>query len=282
MATTQTAPEMKYTVIDSRSRDGLRMLLAELWQYRELIYFLVWRDVMVRYKQTVLGLMWAVLQPLIIALTLSLFLGRLAHLSSDGLPYPVFAYSAMILWQLFSQALTGASNSMLENERLVTKSYFPRLVIPIAAVLASLLDFAVALVVLVGFLAWFRVAVSWTLLLLPCFVLLTVVIASGVGFLLAALNVRYRDVRYTLAFLVQFWFLATPIAYSSSVVPQRFRFWYGLNPMVGVVEAFRWSLRGAGPAPLVLLAISCAVALLLLLIGLAYFQHAENTFADTI
>lgn len=254
----------------------------DLWQYRELLHFLTWRDIKVRYKQTVLGMAWAVIQPLAIALTLSLFLGRLVKVPSEGLPYPVFAYSAMVVWQLFANALTGSSNSLLTNERLITKVYFPRLIAPLSAVLASLLDFAISLIVLVVFLIYYRIVPTATIALLPFMALLAVLIALGVGLWLAALNVKYRDVRYTLGFLVQFWFLATPIAYPTSVVPERWRVWYGLNPMVGVVEGFRWTLRGTGAAPVRLLAVSAGVAVTILIGGIYYFRRTEDTFADFI
>jgi lipopolysaccharide transport system permease protein len=254
----------------------------ELFKHRELLFFLTWRDIKVRYKQTVLGLAWVVLQPLAIAFTLSLFLGRLSKMPSDGMPYIVFAYTGMVVWQLFANALTGSSDSLLANGQLITKVYFPRLIVPLSAVLASILDFAISLFVLAIFLAYFRLAPTARLTILPLLVLQTVVIALGVGLWLAALNVKYRDVRYTLGFLVQFWFFATPIAYPTSVVPDRWKLWYSLNPMVGVVEGFRWALRGTGSAPFLLLSVSSCVAVLLLLSGLYYFRRMEDTFADFI
>lgn len=254
----------------------------ELFKHRELLFFLTWRDIKVRYKQTVLGLAWVVLQPLAIAFTLSLFLGRLGKIPSDGLPYLVFAYTGMVLWQLFANAMTGSSDSLLANGQLITKVYFPRLIVPLSAVLASLLDFAISLFVLAIFLAYYRLTPTARLAIVPLLVLQTVVIAVGVGLWLAALNVKYRDVRYTLAFLVQFWFFATPIAYPTSVVPARWRVWYGLNPMVGVVEGFRWALRSTGSAPFLLLAVSSCVAAALFVSGLYYFRRMEDTFADFI
>ncbi|HEY1803091.1 MAG TPA: ABC transporter permease [Terracidiphilus sp.] len=254
----------------------------ELWRHRELLYFLTWRDIKVRYKQTVLGLAWAVIQPLAIALTLSLFLGNLVRVPSEGLPYPLFAYSAMVIWQLFANALTESSNSLLANERLITKVYFPRLIAPLSSVLASLIDFAISLLVLAFFLIYYRIVPTERIVTLPLVALLAVLIALGVGLWLAALNVKYRDVRYVVGFLVQFWFLASPIAYPASVVPERWRVWYGLNPMVGVVEGFRWTLRGTGAAPLSLLAISACVAMAILIGGTYYFRRTEDTFADFI
>jgi lipopolysaccharide transport system permease protein len=256
--------------------------LRELWQYRELILFLTWRDLKVRYKQTVLGVAWAVVQPLFIALTLSVFLGKLAKVPSDGVPYPVFAYAAMVPWQLFAQALGESGNSLVANERLITKVYFPRLAIPISAVLGSLVDFAIACFVLVPFLAYYRIVPTARVLILPLFVLLAVLIAFGAGLWLAALNVQYRDVRYTISFLVQLWFLVTPVAYPASVVPQRWQAWYGINPMVGVIEGFRWALLGIGTAPTHLLAVSVAATAVLLGSGLYYFRRMEDSFADVI
>ena len=255
--------------------------LRELWQHRELLYFLTWRDIKVRYKQTVLGLTWALVQPLAIALTLSLFLGRLAKMPSEELPYPIFAYSGMVVWQLFANALTGSSNSLITNEPLITKVYFPRLIIPLSAVLASLLDFVISLFVLVTFLIYFRILPRAAVATMPLLIFLTVLIALGIGLWLAALNVKYRDVRYTVGFLVQLWFLATPIAYPASVVPERWRSWYGLNPMVGAVEGFRWALCG-GRAPLLLIALSTCITVVIFVTGLYYFRRTEETFADFI
>jgi lipopolysaccharide transport system permease protein len=256
--------------------------LHALWEHRELLFFLVWRDIKVRYRQTVLGIMWAVLQPLAIAMSISMLFGRLVHVPQGELPYPVFAYAGMVLWQLFSQGMLECSNSLLANQQLVTKVYFPRLFLPLSTVLASLLDFAISLLVLAGFLGWFRIAPQVGLLLIPVFVIMTAATALGIGLWLAALNVKYRDVRYTLAFLIQFWFFATPIAYPSSAVPERWQALYALNPMVGIVEGFRWALRGAGALPGQSLAISAGVIAVIFVGGLYYFQRTEDTFADYI
>jgi lipopolysaccharide transport system permease protein len=268
------------TILSAEPSWNLR--LRELGQYSELLYFLTWRDIKVRYKQTVLGMLWAVIQPLAIALTMSLFLGRLAKMPSDNLPYPVFAYSGVVVWQLFSEALTESSNSLLANERLITKVYFPRLIIPLSAALASLADFGISLLFLVVFLVYYRIVPTLAILALPLLVCLTVAIALGVGLWLASLNVKYRDVRYTLGFLVQFWFLATPIAYPTTVVPEHWRAWYGLNPMVGVVEGFRWALVGSAHAPVLLMAVSACVSVVIFMSGLFYFRRTEDAFADFI
>ena len=256
--------------------------LRELWAYRELLYFLTWRDIKVRYKQTALGAAWAILQPVFSMLVFSLFFGRLAKVPSDGIPYPVFSYCALLPWQLFSYALTESSNSVVANERLVSKIYFPRLVIPIAAVLAGLVDFAIAFSVLIVLMMQYGIAPTWTIFTLPAFVLLAILTALAVGLWLSALNVQYRDVRYTVGFLTQIWLFLSPVAYPSSLVPARWRPLYGLNPMAGVVEGFRWALVGKTPAPGAMLAVSVMMVLFLLVGGLFYFRRMENSFADVI
>jgi lipopolysaccharide transport system permease protein len=256
--------------------------IRELWDYRELLYFLVWRDVKVRYKQTVLGAAWAVIQPFFMMVVFSLFFGRLAHMPSDGFPYPVFTFCALLPWQLFAHALTESSNSIVANERLITKVYFPRLVVPIAAVLGGLVDFFIAFVILLGMMAYYRIVPGWTIVALPGLVLLAIATALAVGLWLSALNVQYRDVRYTINFLVQVWLFATPVAYPSSIIPQRWRPLYGLNPMAGVVEGFRWALLGRTDPPGALLWVSVAVVILLLIGGLYYFRRMEQQFADVV
>ncbi len=254
----------------------------ELWHHRELLYFLTWRDIKVRYKQTVLGVLWVILQPLAIALALSLFLVRIVHVPAGGLPYPVFAYSGMVLWQLFAQAITDSSNSVVTNERLISKVYFPRLFVPLSAVLASLFDFAVGLAILAVFLVCFRVVPTASLALLPFFIFLAVLSSLGAGLWLSALNVKFRDVRYVINFLVQSWFLASPIAYPASVVPERWRLLYDLNPMAGAVDGFRWALRSNEAFPAQSVALAAFTAVALLLTGLYYFRRTEDTFADFI
>ncbi len=256
--------------------------LKELWEYRELLYFLTWRDIKVRYKQTVLGAAWAIIQPFFMMVVFSLFFGYLARLPSDGVPYPIFAYCALLPWQLFAHALTESSNSLVANERLITKVYFPRLVVPISAVLGGLLDFAIAFVILLLMMAYYGVRPTWAIVTLPAFLLLAMLTALGVGLWLSALNVKYRDVRYTITFLIQFWLFATPVAYSSSIVPARWRAVYGLNPMAGVVEGFRWALLGKSTGPGALLAVSVAVVILILIGGLYYFRRMEAEFADVV
>jgi lipopolysaccharide transport system permease protein len=252
----------------------------ELWDYRELLYFLTWRDVKVRYKQTVLGAAWAVIQPFFMMVIFSLAFGRLAKVPSDGVPYPVFAFCGLLPWQLFAHALTESGNSLVSNERLITKVYFPRLVIPIAAVLGGLVDFAIAFVLLLVMMIYYGIMPTWAIVTLPGFILLAVLTALGVGLWLSALNVQYRDVRYTINFLVQFWLFATPVAYPSSLIPERWRPLMGLNPMAGVVEGFRWALLGKSEPPGPMLAVSIVVVLLILIGGLYYFRRMESSFAD--
>ena len=256
--------------------------LRELWEYRELLYFLTWRDIKVRYKQTVLGAAWAVIQPLFMMLVFSLFFGKLAGVPSDGIPYPVFTFCGLLPWQLFSYSLTQASNSLVGSQNLITKVYFPRLVVPISAVLGSVVDFAIAFVLLLGMMFYYGIVPGWQMLALPGLVLLAVLGALGVGLWLSALNVQYRDVRYTIGFLVQFWMFATPVAYPSSIVPEKWRVLYGLNPMVGIVDGFRWALLGKPESPGVALLISVIVVLMLLAGGLYYFRRMEQQFADIV
>lgn len=256
--------------------------LREVWHARELLYFLVWRDIKVRYKQTVLGAAWAVLQPLLTMAAFAVFFGRLAGVPSDGIPYPIFAYAGLLPWQLCAHAVTDSGQSLVANQGLITKVYFPRLVIPLATVLAGLVDFGVAVLALVALMAWYGIGLGPALLALPLFVLLALATSLGVGLWLSALNVQYRDVRYTLPFLVQFWLLLTPIAYPASLVPEAWRAVYALNPMVAVVEGFRASLFGTRAALAPLLLPSLLVTLALLVTGIAYFRRMERSFADVV
>ncbi|MGE5231469.1 MAG: ABC transporter permease, partial [Deltaproteobacteria bacterium] len=255
--------------------------LRQMAAHRDLLYFLVLRLVKVRYKQTFFGAGWAVLQPILAMVAFTLVFGRLARLPSDGLPYAVFTYAALVPWTYFANALTQASNSLVDNERMLTKVYFPRALLPLATVLAGLLDLAIAVIVLFGLLAVYGLGVSPHVWALPAFLALAALSAFAIGLWLSALNVRYRDVRHTVPFLVQFWLFVTPVAYPSSLVPERFRLWYGLNPMVGVVDGFRWAVLGRPTAPAAA-AVSAVVILLLLIGGLGYFRRTERTFADII
>ena len=267
------------TIVIRPSRGWVSLDLRDLWRYRELLYFLTWRDIKVRYKQTIFGAVWAIVQPFLTMVVFSVFFGRLVQVPSDGIPYPIFAYSGLLPWQLFSQAVTRSGNSLVANRHLITKVYFPRLAIPISAVLPGLVDFGIAFVVLLAMMIYYRVSPTAAVLTLPLFLLLAVAAALAVGLWLSALNIQYRDVGYTIPFLTQFWLFATPIVYPSSLVPERWRALYGLNPMVGVVDGFRWALLGKAP-PGPLLAISVVVVVLLLIGGLYYFRRMEKTFAD--
>jgi lipopolysaccharide transport system permease protein len=270
-------------VIHIRPSSGWAPLrLRELWAYRELLYFLAWRDIKVRYKQTALGAAWAVLQPLLGMLVFSVVFGRLARLPSDGVPYPLFAYCALVPWTYFANALAHASSSLVDHGRLLTKVYFPRLLLPAASVTGGLLDLGVNFLVLLGLLAYYRIAPTAALLALPLFVLLAATTALGAALWLSALNVRYRDVKYVVPFLVQFWLFATPVAYSSSLVPDRWRPLYALNPMAGVVDGVRWALLGTPSVTGVTLAVSLAATAVLFLGGLVWFRRMERTFADVV
>lgn len=256
--------------------------LAGLWRYRELMYFLAWRDIKVRYKQTVLGVAWVILQPVLTMLIFSIIFGWLAGLPSEGVPYPLFTFAALVPWQLFSYSLTQSSTSLVADQNLITKVFFPRLIIPTASVLSGVVDFLISLVILLGMVLIYDIPLTSRLLVLPFLVLLTLMTALAVGLWLSAMNVKYRDVRYTLSFLTLFWMYATPIAYSSSLIPSGLRLLYSLNPMVGVVEGFRWAMLGTDMwvGPMVL--VSAGVVFALMVGGLIYFRRTEEYFADVI
>ena len=265
-----------------RSRGWVSLKLGDLWDYRELVYFLTWRDVKVRYKQTVLGAAWAILQPVMTMLVFSLFFGRLAHMPSDGVPYPLFTFAALVPWTFFANGLTQSSNSLVGSASLITKVYFPRLVVPVATVFSGVIDFVLAFIVLLAMLGSYRVVPSIAVLWLPLFLLLAVIAALGTGLWLSAMNVQFRDVRYTVPFLTQFWMFATPIAYPSSLLHQPWRTLFGLNPMVGAVEGFRWALFGHAAPPVAVVAVSFASAVAVLVTGALYFRRMERTFADIV
>lgn len=254
---------------------------AQLWRYRELVGFLTWRDIQLRYRQTALGVGWALLQPLATMVVFTVFFGRFGKIPSEGVPYPIFALSGLLPWQLFAYALSESSNSLLGNQNLLTKIYFPRLVIPLSSVLSGLVDFCVALVLLVAMMAYYHIVPGTMVVVLPLLVIVAIISALAVGLWLSALNVQYRDVRYTIPFLTQLWFFSTPIAYPSSLVPEKWRLLLGLNPMAGVVEGFRWALLGVGRLP-PMTAVSAAVACVLLYTGMVYFSRMERTFADIV
>jgi lipopolysaccharide transport system permease protein len=272
----------RLTVIEPR-RGWTPLDLRELWDYRELLYLLVWRDVKIRYKQTAIGAAWVILQPLLTAAIFTLVFGHFAHLQTNGVPYLVLTYSALLPWLLFANALSSSTKSIVDNQALVTKVYVPRILIPVAPVLAGLVDFAVGSVVLVGLMAWYGITPSWAVLTLPFWILFVIVTAIAVTIWLSALNVKYRDVQYTVPFLVQAWFFATPVAYSWLVFPISVRQWIGVNPMAGVVQGFRWALFGHQAARIAHLELlSFAVVVALLVGGIEYFRRVERSFADVV
>jgi lipopolysaccharide transport system permease protein len=264
------------------SKGWVPVNLGDLWRFRELVYFMTWRDLKVRYKQTLLGASWAVLQPFLTMVVFSIFFGGLAKLPSDNVPYPIFSYAALLPWGLFSKALHDASRSLVASSNMITKIYFPRLILPLSTILAGLVDFAIAFVVLLVMMVYYQILPTSAVWSLPLFLLLALITALGVGLWLAALNVLYRDVGYVTPFLTQFWMFITPIVYPASMVPEQWRLVYALNPMAGVVEGFRWALLGTQTQLAPLLAVSVPVALILLVSGLFYFRRMERLFADRV
>jgi len=264
------------------STGWVSLKLKELWEYRELLYFLTWRDIKVRYKQTVLGAAWAIIQPFFMMVIFSLFFGRLAKIPSDGIPYPIFSYAALVPWTFFANGLNMASNSLVSSANLIRKVYFPRLAIPLATVLSGVVDFVLAFVMLIGMMFYFGMVPTINVIWLPLFLLLALVTSLGVSLWLSAMNVQFRDVRYTIPFLTQFWLFATPIAYPSSLLSEPWRTLYGINPMVGVVEGFRWAMLGTNTAPGPIIIVSSLAALFLLVSGAFYFRRMEKTFADVV
>jgi homopolymeric O-antigen transport system permease protein len=261
---------------------GISLRLRELLEYHELIYFLVWRDLKVRYKQTALGVAWVAIQPLMTMVVFTIFFGNLAKVPSDGLPYPIFSFAALLPWQLFANALNNSSNSLVNNRDLITKLYFPRLIIPLSSIIAGLVDFFIAFLVLIAMMVYYGIVPTSAVFTLPLFILLTIATSTAVSLWLSALNVEYRDVRYTIPFLTQFWLFLTPIAYPSNLVPEKWRLLYGLNPMAGVVEGFRWALLGTSNVSWTIISVSVFIVIVLLVGGLVYFRRMERTFADIV
>jgi lipopolysaccharide transport system permease protein len=288
MAKTAISKSESGTVLLRPSRGWTALNLRDLWLYRELVYFMTWRDLKVRYKQTLLGVSWAVLNPFLQMVVFSIFFGELAKVSSDGLPYPIFAYTALLPWTLFANALNNASRSLVSHQNMVTKIYFPRLVLPLASVVAGVVDFLLAFLVLIGMMLYYNatgathLSMNWAMLTLPLFLLLALVTALGVALWLSALYVKYRDVNYIIPFLAEVWKFISPVVYSTTLVPAKWQIIYAINPMAGVVNGFRWALLGTQTAPDIRLLISAGVALVVLVSGLFYFRNMEKTFADTI
>jgi lipopolysaccharide transport system permease protein len=292
----ETTKQVRMSVMKNTSQDGSTAVvtvlkpssgwrgldLAEIWSRKELLYFLAWREVKVRYKQTLLGASWALLQPLFTMIIFTLFFGRLAHVPSDGIPYQLFAFTALVPWMFFSNGLTLASNSLVNNAQLVTKIYFPRILVPMAAVLGGIVDFLLAFVLLIGMVCWYRAGFHATILWIPLFLFLAFVSSLAAGLWLSALNVEYRDIRHVIPFLVQMWMFATPIAYSSSMLREPWHTLYAINPMVGVVEGFRWAILGSRTRPDASLLVSLAIAAIALVTGAFFFRRTEKRFADSI
>jgi lipopolysaccharide transport system permease protein len=272
------------TTVYIKPSKGLAALnLRDLWIYRELVFFMVWRDVKVKYKQTLLGMAWAVIQPIMTMLVFTFLFDRVAKLPTDGIPYPVFSFTALLPWGLFIVALNQGSRSLVAHNNMVTKIYFPRLILPMSSVFAGLVDFAIAFVILIVLMIYFQVTPAYHLLwTLPLFLLLAIITALGVALWLSAINVKYRDVNHALPFLTQFWLFVTPVAYSASVISEKWQLLYSLNPMAGVVNGFRWALLGTGNGPDAALWVSVAISILIFISGLFYFRSMEKTFADTI
>jgi lipopolysaccharide transport system permease protein len=264
------------------SKGWVPIKLNELWEYRELLFFMIWRDIKVRYKQTVLGMSWAIIQPFFTMIIFSLFFGQLAQVPSDGIPYPIFSYAALVPWGFFSNGLTNSANSLVMSSNMLKKVYFPRLVLPISTVIGGVVDFVIAFVVLLLMMLYFGIVPTVNVIWLPLFLLLALITSLGVGLWLSAMSVQFRDVRYALGFLVQVWLFATPIAYPSSLLDEPWKTLYGANPMAGVVEGFRWALLGTDTAPGLMIIVSSVVAALLLISGLFYFRRMEKGFADLV
>lgn len=269
-------------IVVKPSKGWISLDLGELWEYRELLYFLSWRDIKIRYKQTVLGAAWAVIQPFFTMVVFSLFFGKLAKVPSDGIPYPIFAYAALVPWHFFANGINQSANSLVGNANLIKKVYFPRLVVPLSSVISGVVDFILAFAVLLGMMFFYDMYPTSNILWLPLFLLLAFVTSLGVGLWLSALNVQFRDVFYVVPFLIQFWLFATPIAYPSSLLPEPWRTLFGINPMVGVVEGFRWALLGTDTTPGPIIIVSTMVALMSLVSGVFFFRRMEKTFADVI
>ncbi len=279
----QTHPLQQYYLRIEPSKGWVSLKLRELWEYRELLYFLTWRDIKVRYKQTVLGAAWAIIQPFLTMVVFSLFFGNLAKVPSDGIPYPIFSYAALVPWTFFAYGLQQSSNSLVASANLLTKIYFPRLVIPISSVLSGVVDFMLAFLVLLIMMLVYGIFPTVNVILLPFFLLLAFVTSLGVGMWLSTMNVQFRDVRYTIPFITQFWMFATPIAYPSSLIKNDLlRMIYGINPMTGVIEGFRWALLDTDTAPGPIVIVSTLAAVALLISGAYYFRRMEKTFADVV
>lgn len=282
MIASGTKAQVDLPVIRIEASTSAALRLSEMWEYRELLYFLVWRNIKVRYKQTAIGAAWAIIQPLMTMIIFTLVFGKFANVPSDGLPYPIFSYAALLPWTYFATALNLSILSVVNNSNLITKVYFPRLFLPTSAILSGLIDFGISFIFFLVMMIWYGTMPGWGIVFLPGFVLLTVITALSVSLWLSAINVRYRDVGQAIPFLIQLWLFASPVAYPISVVPEKWRLLYSLNPMTGVIEGFRWALLGRETPDILPLALSVAVVLALLFSGILFFKHMEETFADVV
>jgi lipopolysaccharide transport system permease protein len=279
---TSKSPDFKCPVKIIRPLNGWMPIdLKELWEYRELVYTFALRDIKVRYKQTALGAAWAVIQPFMMMVVFTIFFGKLAKIPSEGIPYPLFSYAALLPWTLFSEGITRSTNSMITNANIMTKVYFPRLVMPISGILSPLIDFMIAFVILIAMMLYYGFVPTINIIWLPIFILLALMTSLGVGLWLSAFNVQYRDFQYTLPFLIQLWLFASPVVYPSTLLPESYRWIYGLNPMAGVIEGFRWALLGTNP-PSTMIAFSFVIVMVLLISGAYYFKRMEKTYADVV
>jgi lipopolysaccharide transport system permease protein len=281
MSSTAHHEEQVPTLIIRPPRKWVPIDFKEIWAYRELLFFFTWRDVKIRYKQTGLGFAWAIIQPLFTMLIFTLIFGGFAHIPSDGIPYPLFSYAALLPWTLFAEGMTRSTNSMVVNAPIMTKVYFPRLLMPISGIMSPLVDFCIAFLIMVAMMFYYGFVPTVNVIFLPLFLLLAIGTSLGVGLWLSALNVQYRDFQYTVPFLIQIWMYASPVVYPASMLPESIRVWYGLNPMAGVIEGFRWALLGTTP-PSAMILVSVGVVVVLLVSGLFYFKKMEQYFADLV
>jgi lipopolysaccharide transport system permease protein len=283
---TEHLPAIRHQTIIQPSKGWFSLQLGALWHYRELLYFLVWRDIKVRYKQTALGVTWVILQPVVSMVVFTFLFGNLLGVPSGDVPYPIFSYAALLPWNYFASSINKSSTSLVMNTNLVTKVYFPRMVIPISSVLSGLVDFGFGFLVLIGLMIYFRIPPTWTILFLPAFLFLAMLTALGFGFWLSALNVRYRDINYLVPYLIQIWMYLTPVIYSVTLIPEQYQFLMALNPMTAVVGGFRWALLGSyladAQAPVDVIIFSFLLSLLVLITGAVFFRRTERTFADVI
>jgi lipopolysaccharide transport system permease protein len=269
-------------IIIKASDNLFKLNIAEVWEYRELLFMFVWRDITVRYKQSLIGIGWAVIQPVMTMVIFSIIFGYLANLPSDGIPYPVYTFCALLPWNYFARSLTDSSDSLVNSSNLITKVYFPRLILPLSKVLAGFVDFAIAFIILLALMVWYQITPSYGIFLLPVFILIAMLTAFGIGLWLTALNVKYRDIRFVVPFMTQLWMYTSPVAYSTNLIPVKWQWLYGLNPMVGVIEGFRWALLNKDAPDILMMSVSSGIVLIILVGGIYYFRKTEQTFSDII